>query len=217
MKTIAALYVDPVGPYIGLEGVDAWTAERDARQYRGPHPVVAHPPCKRWGRYWSGGPSVRVPRLMGDDGGCFAAALWAVRTFGGVLEHPEASHAWQWFGLSVPSRAGGWTAVDAYGGRSCCVAQGVYGHRARKLTWLYAVGVRFPELDWSHPVGVRIDEGFRSNQERAAARAAGVPPIERLSEAERIHTPAPFRDVLLDMARTVGNGPTQLGLFGGAR
>ena len=50
-KRIAALYVEEDGPYSQIDGVDAWGVTRDARQYDGPYPVIAHPPCKRWGRY----------------------------------------------------------------------------------------------------------------------------------------------------------------------
>ena len=96
---IAALYVESNGIYYGRPDVDPWDADRDARKYDGPHPVIAHPPCARWGRYWSGGPSASYKRKLGDDGGCFAAALASVRKWGGVLEHPEASHAWTTFGL----------------------------------------------------------------------------------------------------------------------
>lgn len=94
---IAALYVEMDGCYSGLAGVDAWDVTRDARGYAGPWPVVAHPPCQRWGRFWHG--STRKPHQfkLGDDGGCFAAALNAVRTWGGVLEHPADSHAWRHF------------------------------------------------------------------------------------------------------------------------
>ncbi len=106
----AALYVQSNGCYFGLEGVEPWDKTRDARKYSGPWPVVAHPPCERWGRYWSGGPSARVRRLKGDDDGCFKAALEAVRRWSGVLEHPEASHAWSHFGLNAPPRNGGWIA-----------------------------------------------------------------------------------------------------------
>ncbi len=74
--SIAALYVETGGTYYGLEGVGTWDAERDARQYAGPHPVIAHPPCKRWGRYWYGGPSCKKRKLLGDDGGCFAQAWY---------------------------------------------------------------------------------------------------------------------------------------------
>jgi hypothetical protein len=106
------------------------------------------PPCERWGRYWSGGPSARVRRQLGDDGGCFASALAAVRRWGGVLEHPEASHAWRAHGLIPPLKRGGWSVADDLGGWTCCVEQGHYGHRARKATWLYARGVELPSLTW---------------------------------------------------------------------
>jgi hypothetical protein len=80
---IAALFVSPAGPYFGRQDVDAWDETRDARRYNGPLPCVAHPPCDRFGRYWSGGPSARVKREMGDDDGCFASAWYSVMKWGG--------------------------------------------------------------------------------------------------------------------------------------
>src|SRR3972149_4282264 len=70
---IAALYVAEGGVYYGLADVDPGPEARDARLYAGPWPVVAHPPCQRWGRYWHGGPSVTVRKVKGDDGGGFPA------------------------------------------------------------------------------------------------------------------------------------------------
>lgn len=198
---VAALYVATNGCYFGLPGVDPWDQARDARLYAGPHPVVAHPPCERWGRYWSGGPSARVRRLKGDDGGCFAAALAAVRRWTGLLEHPEASHAWSHHGLNAPPRAGGWIPADFLGGWTCCVEQGHYGHRARKATWLYAFGVDLPELAWrSCGIKMRLDEGFNSKEERRRAVRTGA--CQRLSKNQRLATPEPFRDLLLSIART---------------
>ena len=154
------------------------------------------------GRYWAGGPSARVPRELGDDGGCFAAALSAVRRYGGVLEHPEASHAWRWFGLCPPPRHGGWMVADWIGGWTCCVEQGHYGHRARKATWLYAVGGDVPSLTWGpSEAEIRIDDGFHSTEERRRAVKTGA--VQRMSKRERLMTPEPFRDVLLAMARSV--------------
>lgn len=46
---IAALFVERRGAYFGIPGVDPWDVTRDARAYAGPWPVVAHPPCQRWG------------------------------------------------------------------------------------------------------------------------------------------------------------------------
>lgn len=198
---IAALFVARNGAYWGLDDVDPWDVSRDARTYAGPWPVVAHPPCERWGRYWSGGPSARVRRRLGDDDGCFASALASVRRWGGVLEHPEASHAWTRFGLNHPPRSGGWVVADLVGGWTCCVEQGHYGHPARKATWLYARGVALPSLKWgSSGRRVRLDEGFHSAAERRRAIRTGR--CQRLSSRQRAATPLPFRDVLLAMART---------------
>jgi hypothetical protein len=201
---IAALYVQTGGAYFGLEGVDPWDEARDARKYAGPWPVVAHPPCERWGRYWFGGPSVKVRKALGDDGGCFAAALSSVRQWGGVLEHPEASKAWAAHGLITPPKWGGWVVADDQGGWTCCVEQGHYGHRARKATWLYANGVELPSLAKSRSrATVRLDDGFHSAAERARGRASRAGDIERMGKRERMGTPIPFRDLLIAMARSV--------------
>lgn len=199
---IAALYVEKHGVYSNLEKVDAWDQERDARLYAGPHAVIAHPPCQRWGRYWSGGPSAKVKRIKGDDGGCFRDALTAVRRFGGVLEHPEASHAWEWFGLERPPKTGGWVRANDGYGWTCCVEQGHYGHIARKATWLYTVRCELPNLIWGPSEGQRMDEGFHSKAERDAARAAGQRPIKRLSTQQNLATPPAFRDLLISIAES---------------
>lgn len=145
---IAALYVETDGAYFDIPDVEAYDIQRDARNYDGPLPVVAHPPCQRWGRYWHGSPSRPHVHRRGADAGCFGAALTAVRNFGGVLEHPAGSSAWAWFGLKAPPRAGGWVKADEFGGWTCCVDQGHYGHFSNKATWLYAKGVDLPELPW---------------------------------------------------------------------
>lgn len=197
---VAALFVQPNGIYFGVPGVDPWDKARDARTYAGPHPVVAHPPCERWGRYWGGAPWQKERKKLGDDDGCFAAAIAAVRSWGGVLEHPEGSHAWRAFGLNCPPRGGGWIMADWEGGWTCCVEQGAYGHRARKATWLYAHGVELPSLRWGSAPGdfVRLDEGFHSIEERKRAIKTGA--CQRLSKNQRAATPPEFRDLLLSIA-----------------
>lgn len=204
---IAALYVAANGSYIGLDGVDPWDENRDARLYAGPWPVVAHPPCQRWGKLWAGAPLVikrtGIRKVKGDDGGCFKAALEAVRRFGGVLEHPWGSHAWPHFALKVPPRTGGWYPADDFGGWTCCVEQGRYGHYARKPTLLYSIFCERPELDW----GV-----WESRLDPAVIARMGLKRAKRLGEVgaqgggrdskPRIGTPYQFRDLLLSIART---------------
>ncbi len=199
---ISALFVETGGAYFGLPDVDPWDVTRDARLYRGPHPVVAHPPCERWGRYWSGGPSAKVRRIKGDDGGCFLSALHSLVRWGGVLEHPEASHAFQTYDLARPPKGGGWIESGFSGCVwTCCVEQGHYGHRARKATWLVCAGPRPHDLIWGPSSGERLDEGFHSKVERDIARASGRAPVKRLSTRENLSTPPAFRDVLLELAR----------------
>lgn len=211
---VAALFVAEDGPYIGLPNVDPWPESRDARTYGEGFPVVAHPPCERYGRYATGGPNPNAKRRqVGDDGGCFAAAKSAVQTWGGVLEHPAGSKAWDIYGLPFPPKVG-WSEPDAWGGRSCRVDQGVYGHPAKKATWLYAKLPTYPDLDWSRAQGkTRLELGPRSKEHAKAIRSApGYVPPKRLSKAERVHTPQAFRDLLLGMAataafRTEGGAP----------
>ena len=199
---VAALFVETNGIYFGLPGVDPWDRERDARQYAGPHPIVAHPPCERWGRFWHG--STRKPHQfeLGADDGCFEAALAAVRRWGGVIEHPEASHAWRAFGLAAPPREGGWITADFEGGWTCCVEQGRYGHMANKPTWLYAHGIKLPSLRWGkgeqrlHPVAL-AKHGY------AKARRIGMMAMVGGKDKKRIRdaTPLEFRDLLITMAK----------------
>ncbi len=197
---IAALYVATDGCYFNLPGIDPWDVKRDARLYDGPYAVIAHPPCERWGRYWFGGPSAKARRVKGDDNGCFAAALASVQKWGGVLEHPEASSAWDHFGLTKPPKDGQWIMCSG-GGWTCCVEQGHYGHEARKATWLYASTIfgKPPPLKWgSSGQRARLDHGYHSAEERRRAIKTGR--VQRLSKKQRAATPIPFRDLLIEIA-----------------
>lgn len=197
---VAALFVETNGVYFGLPNVEPWDRERDARTYAGPHPVVAHPPCKRWGRYATGAPCKPNQYRVGDDNGCFKAALDAVRMFGGVLEHPEASKAWAHFNLNAPPRDGGWIAADMIGGWTCCVYQGHYGHMAGKATWLYAHGLPLPEMHWG-PCEQRLHPVALAKHGYEKARRIGMMAMVGGKDKERIRdrTPIEFRDVLISM------------------
>ena len=185
---IAALYVDPAGPYPQMDGVDCWTERDDARFFTGGCPVIAHPPCGRWcgmaklnERRWGA--------KVGEDGGCFAAALADVRANGGVLEHPARSLAWAAYGLEKPSGLG-WK-------RTSCewvgeVWQSAYGHRATKRTWLLYVG-KTPPLPFrlerprgTHQIGGGVHTGNRN--------------LPRLNGAETHLTPPEFAAYLRDLA-----------------
>lgn len=195
-RPVAALFVESDGAYYGLEGVDPWDEERDARRYGGPHPVVAHPPCARWSRL-AKFCEVRHGLRVSYDEGCFAAALGAVRRWGGVIEHPAFSKAWEHFHLPRPeTKHAGWTVADD-GGASCYVEQGRYGHPVKKATWLYAYGVDLPELRWGHTPDSRgklaTNQDWRGGMDKwrdaTGYKAANA-------------TPPEFRDVLIEIARS---------------
>lgn len=201
--TVAALYVERGGVYWDLPGVDPWDEERDARLYAGPHPVAAHPPCQLWINFAAlnfkryGGEHNRP----GNDGGCFEAALSALKRWGGVLEHPADSNAWKAFRLSTPIRRGGWF----HGGDGfwvCEVWQSAYGHPARKRTWLaYFSPIGNPplELDWTQRPGTHQVGWFDRIKPTLSKKAASA-------------TPPAFRDdVMLALARRAAPPETDQG------
>ena len=187
---VAALYVMEGGPYYDLPGVDPWPESRDARRYAGPLPVVAHPPCSSWCQLASVNEK-RYGRRIGDDSGCFDAALRAVRTWGGVLEHPAFTLAWARFGLNRPT-PGSWSRGLFDDGWVCEVSQAAYGHPARKLTWLYYVG---PE-----PTPLRRER--QTPEAWVGHDAQARNPRRHLGPREASATPPAFRDALLSLARS---------------
>lgn len=187
---IAALYVQTDGCYYGLDGVDPWDEARDARLYAGPHPVVAHPPCNRWAMPLAKVNETRYGHAVGDDGGCFSAALHAVRAFGGVLEHPANTAAWAAFELPSPKGYGWHGTFD--GAWVCQVSQSTYGHKARKRTWLYVHGCEPPTLDWNEKEPTALTSWLQKT----------TSDLPRLSKREASATPLPFRDLLIDIAKS---------------
>lgn len=205
---IAALFVEKNGAYFNMPGIDPWDEIRDARLYSGPYPAIAHPPCQRWGKMWMGSPSyvakTGIRKTKGDDGGCFISALKSVRKYGGILEHPYGSHAWAHFGLSKPSRKGGWIKADEFGGWTCCVEQGRYGHYARKPTLLYAVSTILPELEWGIG-GHRIPAWAIEKYGLVYCKKAGELAFKGggKDSSHRISTPEAFKNLLIEMANSV--------------
>lgn len=185
---IAALFVQPAGAYFGIPGVDLWDEARDARMYGGPHPVVAHPPCGRWCKPLAKVNQTRYGHKIGDDGGCFDTAFNNLLKFGGVLEHPAHSYAWDEYKLVKPTR-GAWRFQQFFW--STEVSQSAYGHKARKRTWLlYKGNQKPPDVDWGDPPGTHLTSWLQ--------RTKRIAP--RITKKEADKTPPAFRDLLLSLA-----------------
>lgn len=177
---IAALYVDPRGPYPSL--VREWYDEgRDAKTYAGPWPVVAHPPCGPWGRL----------RFLcrKQDASCGPHAVAMVRRFGGVLEHPSESLLFRACAMPFPDEL-----TDGYG-RTYALRQVSWGHSCEKPTWLYVVGVD-PKLVIS---GLRRG-GAATHRVTSGPRG---PQLPTASHIKRRLTPPAFARWLVELAATV--------------
>lgn len=186
-RGVAVLFARSDSIYKTFDGVDVWDAERDARLWAGGSPVVAHPPCRAWGRLRA----FANPRHDEKE-----LAIWAVdkvRRYGGVLEHPAHSTLWPAAGLPAPG------ARDAWGGWTLPVSQNWWGHKAQKNSWLYVVGVVPADMpvmplvlgEASHIVsgsGRRLD-GSRSKRR------------PEITKAEREHSPVDFALWLVELAR----------------
>jgi hypothetical protein len=180
---VAVLFAREDSVYKTLPGCDVWDVHRDARHWLGGYPVVAHPPCRAWGRLRH----FAHPREGERD-----LALWAVeqvRLWGGILEHPSGSMLWASADLPKPG------STDEYGGWTLPVLQQWWGHRAEKATLLYLCGIEPSELplipfvmgEATHVVQSRKREGYRPH----------------ISKAEREHTPIEFARWLVEAASKV--------------
>lgn len=182
---IAALFVRADSIYKQMQGVDAWCADRDARLFDGGCQVVAHPPCRAWGRLR------QFAKPRPDEKQLAIFAVDRVRVLGGVLEHPECSSLWPAAGLPAPG-----CGRDEFGGWTLPVDQYWWGHKARKRTWLYIVGCD-PSAIPVMPIKFGEPEYVVRYHDNEVRKAKG---LKILGKADREHTPEDFAHWLVDLA-----------------
>src|ERR1700748_1108174 len=112
MKIVTVLYARTDSIYKAL-GVDCFDIERDARTWKGGNPVIAHPPCRAWGRL------AQFSKPRPGEKELAIHGLSMVRKWGGVLEHPYGSTLWDEIRLNMPLPG----QKDEYGGYMLCVNQ----------------------------------------------------------------------------------------------
>lgn len=183
---VAVLFVCQKSHYTRRPNLICYDIQKDARTYTENHPVVAHPPCRAWGRLRTVATRVRP--------GEKELAPWAieqVRRCGGVLEHPAGSALFDYCGCPRPGDL-----PDAWGGLTIDIDQFHWGHRARKPTRLYIVGTRDlppqPRRDGEPTHCITQGHGVR----------IGHPKFNpRVPDWEREATPPAFCDWLIEVAR----------------
>jgi hypothetical protein len=182
LNTVAVLFARGDSIYKGLPGCDVYDAERNALTYQGPHPVVAHPPCRTWGT---------LSHLFEHPPGERSLAPWAVeqvRKFGGVLEHPAKSRLWPELGLPVIGER------DEFGGWTLAIHQSDFGHRAQKKTRLYIVGCG--------PLDLPPMPLFLGKPTHVISQNRTLPGWRPdCTEAEQEHTPPTLANWLTEVAR----------------
>lgn len=187
MKTVAVLFARADSIYKTLPGCDVWDAERDARKWRGGAPVVAHPPCRAWGRLRH----MANPRP--DEKSLALFAVEQVRAFGGVLEHP--AHSTLWPTAELPSIG----EVDEWGGWTLPIHQYWFGHRAQKSTWLYIVGCDYRSCPAMPLVLGKAEFVVSTSGRRKDGTRAGR--SREITKPEREHTPLALAEWLVELAR----------------
>jgi hypothetical protein len=193
VRQVAALFCLPDSIYKTMPGVDVWDAERDAMLWPGGCPVVAHPPCRLWGRlrHFSTAPESELELAR-------QSVAW-VRQWGGILEHPSGSRLWKDQQMPRPGEQ-----PDQWGGWSISVDQLWWGHPCRKATWLYIVGVapsalpRLPDA-LSHTVTRTIQHPLKSR--RRGGGLVETCEVLAVSKRDRSATPPAFAAWLVELAR----------------
>lgn len=169
-KSPTVLYTCPRSTYLTLD-VDCWDKKRDATLFRGPGPVIAHPPCTSWGRLKA--------FCRTDDAATGPIAVSQVRRYGGILEHPVDSTLFHACGMpTTPGQR------DFDGGYTIVIDQLLWGHRAQKRTWLYIVTDGEP-VTFPPP---------------ATPGATIQQPVQNMDQGERLRTPRPFAIALIKAA-----------------
>lgn len=189
MTGVAVLFARADSIYKTMPGCDVFDIERDARTWVGGAPVVAHPPCRAWGRLR------KMAKPRDDERELGPWAVNQVRAHGGVLEHPAFSELFIYCGLPAPGRA------DEFGGVTFPITQSWFGHRAEKATWLYIVGVppaRLPAI----PLDMR--RASHVIAQRTGIRKGSIGWRPEVTLAEREHTPPALAAWLVEVAQMAG-------------
>lgn len=193
---VTALFVRHDSIYKSIPNVDAWDEKRDARNWPGGTPIVAHPPCAQWGTL------KHMARVNPQEKALAPLSVEWIRKYGGVLEHPVRSVLWPNMGLPEPGAG-----KDEFLGWTLVVSQRWWGHKAEKQTRLYIVGCEPRDIP---PISYAIGRahficggGAAANAREAKRRRRYGPEWWRpsISHAEREHTPPAFAEWLVELAR----------------
>lgn len=181
---ISVLFVRRDSAYKRDPTLDVYDADRDALTFKGANPVIAHPPCRSWGK---------LAHMAKPREGERELALWAVdrvRANGGVLEHPKGSRLWCEANLPIGDQ------LDKYGGFTLEIDQYDFGHVAPKKTLLYIVGVSRDKLPALPPKNTAIP---------TRSIAGNIKGTIRCTQYQREYTPELLIEFLTNICKGIDN------------
>lgn len=187
---VAVLFARTNSIYKTLPGCDVYDIDRDALTFPGGLPIVAHPPCRAWGK---------LRGLAKPRPGEKELAIWAVariREEGGILEHPAYSTLWPTAGLPMPQEG-----YDQWGGYTIKVDQFWWGHRAKKTSFFYIVGCPAKALP---PIPLRFDAITHTVCTPKNKAHTGM---KELSRPAREHTPPLLAKWMVETAERCRRSP----------
>jgi hypothetical protein len=188
---VAVLFARGDSFYKTIPGCDVYDVKRDARNYSGEWPVVAHPPCRAWA-----GLRHMATLVRPDEKDLARFAVDVVRKNGGVLEHPIRSVLWEDQGLPEQNKR------DDFGGFTLYLPQFWFGHQAEKKSKFYVCGCEprdVPEIPFI------LGDAPKVVGQNSGSRKFRHPDLPRLrpeiKKAEREHTPPRLALWLVELAR----------------
>lgn len=182
--TIAVLCCSRNSIYKSIDGLECFDSKRDARNFLGQMPVIAHPPCRSWSAFCA---HQAKPSPGERELGLFCVEQvkqWG----GGVVEQPAHSRLWDAAGLPKP----GWThRGDSW---SCEVWQAWWGYPMRKATWLFFSKINPSKVFYPlrlHPRGgdKRKEQVMSKNQRSATTKEFALWLVNLARQVSETHLP----------------------------
>lgn len=134
MQKVDVYFVSNRSNYKKVPGFNCFDEKRNALLYPPKSVSIYHPPCRLFSklRHFSTAPVSEK----------FLAhwAMYYVRVYGGIVEHPYDSQLWKIYGFNQVGK------VDEFGGFWYIIDQHWFGFPTRKRTGLYIVGCNPSQL-----------------------------------------------------------------------
>ena len=173
--------------YQKFDNVDIWTEKRNALNFVGLAPIVAHPPCRLWGKLKHFSKAPQEEKALG----IFAVNL--ARLNGGVVEHPSGSQLFKFMDC------GTFKAPDEHGGFVISLDQSWYGHPCKKSTLLYICGI--DRMSFTHPC-----PSYQLHTHAVCGRHKTTI-VKASSRRIRLFTPYLMAEYLISLARLAQHNP----------